>query len=123
MNDQALRSYYEFDDDDLNANRSGRLTEKQLDRLKQRNQFMKIHGKRAGWYFFGLAAILPLCMVPVGFLSLFVFKDLPHALEGWGLPPVGAYIWRHCYFSTQCGQYKIPGFAQKCQGAGQNKRI
>jgi hypothetical protein len=84
MNEQVLKNVFDFDDDDLNANRIGRLSEKQLDRLKQRNQFMKVGGKRAGRYFLGIAAILPLCMVPVGFSTLFVSKDLPHTLEAWG---------------------------------------
>ncbi len=30
MDDQAIRDFYEFDDDDLYANQMGRLTEKQL---------------------------------------------------------------------------------------------
>ncbi len=30
MDDQVIRDFYEFDDDDLYANRMGRLTEKQL---------------------------------------------------------------------------------------------
>jgi hypothetical protein len=84
MDEKLLKDVYEFDDEDLNANRSGRLSEKQLERLKQKNQFLKAGGKKAGRYFFGIAAILPLCMVPVGFLTLFISKDWPHTLEAWG---------------------------------------
>ena len=37
MDDQAIRDFYEFDDDDLYANRNGQLTEKQVRMAAPRN--------------------------------------------------------------------------------------
>ncbi|MBL8100897.1 MAG: hypothetical protein JNM02_00050 [Anaerolineales bacterium] len=39
MNENQLKGYFAFDDSDLNANRNGRLSEKQVKRFKEVDQF------------------------------------------------------------------------------------
>src|SRR5689334_3836409 len=66
MEDQKLKDYFKFDEDDLYANRMGRFSERQQSRLMTND---KVIQKRFGWYsipFFLIAAIGPYTAASAG---------------------------------------------------------
>jgi hypothetical protein len=69
MDNQALRDYFKFDDVDLNANRSGKLSEKQQKKLAEKNTSSQKWGLGLGLgggvLFFGIASIFPLVFIPM----------------------------------------------------------
>jgi hypothetical protein len=69
MDEQPLRKYYDFDDADLAANRSGRLTQKQVMKLKSDKKWGKIGGIGCGLFFFAIASIFPIAFTPIILLS------------------------------------------------------
>jgi hypothetical protein len=87
-NDQPLRDYYHFDEADLNANRSGRLTEKQVQRLKTEKKQSKIWGIGCGLGLFVIASIFPIAFIP---MAIDAFTK-GHVLAGIG-DLVGPVIW------------------------------
>lgn len=74
MQDQALRNYFRFDEADLDANRNGRLSEKQKKNLIQENKSSKRFGigcgVGAGLLLFAVASIFPFVFIPIGMASL-----------------------------------------------------
>lgn len=60
MDDQALRNYFEFDQADLDANRNGKLSEKQEQKLAELEKGLKPFAIGLIVVLFGIAAILPL---------------------------------------------------------------
>jgi hypothetical protein len=86
---QALKECYEFDDADLEANRNGRLTERQTKMLADRSKMLKFGGVGLGTVLIVLALLLPACIVPVSLLAVLVSRDWAHALEG----AAGSLVW------------------------------
>jgi hypothetical protein len=60
MDDKDLQEYFFFDDADLNANRKGRLSEKQLKKLKEDDRGANKFVFLAMLALFGIASIFPL---------------------------------------------------------------
>jgi len=65
----AFKKYYDFDDADLAANRSGRLSQKQVVKLKSDKKSGKAAGIGCGLFFFVIASIFPIGFAPVIMLS------------------------------------------------------
>jgi hypothetical protein len=65
MNEQVLREYMKFNEADLNANRNGRLSEKQQKTLAGSNVKIRIVGFGIGCLLFGVASLLPLIAIIV----------------------------------------------------------
>ena len=59
MDDQALRNYFEFDQADLDANRNGKLSEKQEQKLAELEKGRSPFAIGLIVVLFGIAAILP----------------------------------------------------------------
>ena len=57
MADQQLMSAFKFTEADLQANRSGQLTQKQQSDLAEDSKYNKIFGIIGGFFLFGLAAV------------------------------------------------------------------
>jgi len=64
MDDQALRDYFKFDQVDLNANRIGKLSEKQLKTLVKNEKNYKKDGVRYGLIVLVIASIFPFVFIP-----------------------------------------------------------
>ncbi len=62
---QKIKKFYEFNDDDLFANKNGRLSQKQINDMRDRSKTIRMVGYLAGGFF----TLLALCM---GTLLLFV---------------------------------------------------
>ena len=88
MDDQPLKKVYDFDDTDLNANRSGRLTEKQVLKLKKEKTQSKTWGIVLGLGLFAVASIFPLAFFPLT-LDSFLKGRILEA----GLSLIGPVIW------------------------------
>lgn len=69
MDNQGLKEYFKFDDVGLNANRNGKLSEKQQNNLAAKNKSSKKWGLGLGLgggiVFFGIASIFPLVFIPM----------------------------------------------------------
>ena len=84
MVDKTIRNFYDFDDADLEANRSRQLSNKQRQMLASRSNTFKFGGLGIAVFFFVIAALFPLVMVPTGLLILLISGDWHAALECWG---------------------------------------
>jgi hypothetical protein len=67
--ERALRNFYEFGDEDLDANRQGQLTEKQLQEIQGRNNTFHMLGYGVG----GAAMLLALLLVGLFCLVLLLW--------------------------------------------------
>ena len=67
MDDKALQEYFFFDEADLNDNRSGRLSEKQLKKLKDDDKGASRFVIIAMLVLFGIAAIFPIIYKAITF--------------------------------------------------------
>lgn len=81
---KVLRKFYEFDDDDLYANRQYRLSDKQLKGMEDRATFLKTGGAKLAIFFYGLTALFACIVIPVGLLSVLAFNDWEHGLMAFG---------------------------------------
>ena len=73
MDDQALQDYFKFDAADLDANRNGKLSEKQQQKLVQEKTSSKKWGTWGGFigglFFLGIASIFPIVFIPMAVAS------------------------------------------------------
>ncbi len=81
---KVLRKFYEFDDDDLYANRQYRLGDKQRKGMEDRAAFLKKGGTKLAIYLYGLTALFACIMIPVGLLSILAANDWEHGLMALG---------------------------------------
>jgi hypothetical protein len=88
MNDQALKDYFEFDDIDLNANRSGRLSEKQVKKLVKNEKNYKRDGIIYGLILLAIASIFPFAFIPQ---SIAAWQK--HNIGGALVPLIPVVIW------------------------------
>jgi hypothetical protein len=72
MTDQLIRQYLGFDENDLNANRSGALSEKQRRKLLNERKTSKVGGILGGLFFLGISSIFPLTFGP---LAVTLFQE------------------------------------------------
>lgn len=74
MDDQALRDHFHFDEADLNANRYGRLSERQQQNLFEQynsgKRFGFLGGLGCGVFFFAVASIFPIAVTPHALAAL-----------------------------------------------------
>ena len=87
MDVKAFREYYEFDDDDLNANQQGRLSDKQYQAKARVDQNARQLSKTGGVVAL-VAAFIPCIVLPLSVLTLLT-KDWRTTLIAW----VGALVW------------------------------
>jgi hypothetical protein len=72
MYDQVLRDKFKFDEADLNANRNGRVTEKQQKNLSENIKKTRIIGFGVGCCLLVLASFLPFVAI---LISLVAWKE------------------------------------------------
>lgn len=63
MNDQALPTYFEFDQADLEANRNGILSEKEKQKLGRQRKYDQQYGLKVGYLLLAVALILLLIYI------------------------------------------------------------
>ena len=88
MNDQPLRNFYNFDESDLNANRSQRITEKQTRKLAADQKTSRIAGIGCSLVLFAIALLFGLVLV---IIAVFAFLN-GKILEGLAAL-FGALVW------------------------------
>lgn len=92
MDDQGLRDYFKFDQTDLDANRSGKLSEKQLKQLiaenKTSNKIRIGAGIVSGLLFLALVASVPILLTPAG-IATWQNGNRGGAIDFW----VVAFVW------------------------------
>lgn len=71
MNDQLLKNNFKFDEVDLNANRNGRISEKQQKTLSGNNLTIRIIGSGIGCLFLVMASLFPLIAI---FVVIFTWQ-------------------------------------------------
>jgi len=81
---KTLKKFYEFDDDDLYANRQYRLSDRQRKGMDDRAAFLKTGGRKLAIFFYGLTALFACIMIPVGLISVLVLNDWGHGLMALG---------------------------------------
>ncbi len=93
MSDQALHERFKFDEADLNANRNGRLSDKQKQRLVKENKSSKISGAVAGLVFLGIGSIFSFVFIPQYTLPGLQKHDLSMILHGLVPAVIWAFVW------------------------------
>ena len=88
MDDQDIKDYFIFDDADLDANRNGKLSEKQQKKLKQQDKNAKKFNIPAAIFFFAIASILPIIFFPMAISSW-----QQHDLGGVFGSSIGSLVW------------------------------
>jgi hypothetical protein len=88
MDVKAFRDYYEFDDDDLYANRMGRLSDKQYQAIARVDQATRHFGRVGGVAAMALSAIVPCVALPASLLTIYT-KDWSTTLIAWA----GSLVW------------------------------
>ena len=79
--DPEIRNFYEFNDNDLAVNRSGRLTDSQLQAVKSRNNLFRMVGLAGGGFLILIALLLILILLIVLAVSFFA-RDWSHSIIG-----------------------------------------
>jgi hypothetical protein len=96
MDDQALRDYFKFDQANLDANHSGKLSEKQLKKLIDENKTSKRlrlgFGIVSGLFLLALVSSFPNFLIPMG-ISLWKAGDMRGTIGAW----LGALFWVLCW--------------------------
>lgn len=81
---KVLRKFYEFDDDDLYANRQYRLSDRQRKGMDDRAAFVKKGGTKLAIYLYGLTALFACIMIPLGLLLVLALNDWKNGLMALG---------------------------------------
>ncbi len=84
---RTLKEFYDFDDADLEANRDGKLTEKQLRMMTTRNNAYRRVGYGGGGFFLGMAVLIALI-----WFIVFAFCLLTNNWSGFQGASIGAGI-------------------------------
>ncbi len=93
MDEQILKEMYEFDDNDLYYNRMGQISEKQRKAIQERANWISKKLNRGAIFLFGLAALLPCVLIPVGLLVLMLEQDWKTLLQTSGISFVWFLLW------------------------------
>ena len=113
MDDQGLKDYFIFDDADLTANRSGKLSEKQEKKLAKQDKDGKKFLIPLALLFFAIASIFPIVFIPLA-ITAFRQNDTGAAVGNLIGPVIWVLVWGgigyaflHNYFDDNHALSKI----------------
>ena len=106
---KVLRKFFEFEDDDLYANRQYRLSDRQRKGMDDRAAFVKTGGAKLALFFYGLTALFACIFIPVGLLTVLAVNDWGHGLMAFGAGALGIVIFGGIGLFMQFGGNPKPG--------------
>jgi hypothetical protein len=92
MDEQGLKDYFVFDDADLVANRSGKLSEKQKKKLVKQQKEANKYSLPLAAFFFAIASIFPIAFMPMS-ISAWQQHQIAEALLNLIAPLIWVTIW------------------------------